>query len=108
MTRVFRQRLISDDQSNSKLNDLIPEILLQFLPNLKILMLQLRGFHRKIVGRMTPCQTILLKRDAGACRSGEVNDLRAFEAGFAAPSIEVRAGEIKRVPKFDQHIQRHH
>ena len=38
---------------------------------------------------------------------GEVDDFEAFEADFAAPLAEVRAGIIEGVAEFDEHVQRH-
>src|SRR5437667_8433400 len=41
-----------------------------------------------------------------AGRAGEVDHFKAFEADFAAPLAEVRAGIVERVAKFDEHVQR--
>src|SRR6059036_236059 len=51
--------------------------------------------------------TFLLVCHCRAGRAGEVDDFKTFEAGFAAPFAEVRAGVVERVAEFDEHVQRH-
>ena len=36
-----------------------------------------------------------------------MDDFKAFEANFAAPLAEVRAGIVERVTELDEHVQRH-
>ena len=49
----------------------------------------------------------LLVSDGGAGWAGEVDDFKAFEAGFATPLAEVRAGIVERFAELDEHVQRH-
>src|SRR6266851_7161419 len=53
------------------------------------------------------CQRFSLVSHCRAARSGEMDEVEAFESDLAAPFAEVRAAEIKGVAKFDQHVQRH-
>ncbi len=42
-----------------------------------------------------------------AGRTSEGDDFKALEADFAAPFPKIRAGKIKGIPEFDEHVQRH-
>src|SRR5689334_22667007 len=39
--------------------------------------------------------------------TGEVDDFKALETGFAAPLPKIRAGIIERIAELDEHVQRH-
>src|SRR6185436_13489998 len=41
-----------------------------------------------------------------AGRASQMDDFKPFEADFAAPLAEVRAGIVERVAEFDEHVQR--
>ena len=45
--------------------------------------------------------------DGGARRACEVQHFKMAEANFRAPATEVGPGIIKRIAKFDEHVQRH-
>jgi len=40
-------------------------------------------------------------------RAGKVNNLKSFEANFAAPFSKIRSRIIESITEFDQHVQRH-
>src|SRR4051812_10788283 len=51
---------------------------------------------------------VLLVSHGCACGSRELDDLATTEPCLFAPLGELGAGEVKRLAKFDQHVQRHH
>jgi hypothetical protein len=50
------------------------------------------------------CFDNLFVRHRRTGRAREMDNIKMFETGFAAPPAEISAGIIKRVAKFDEHV----
>ena len=76
---------------------------------------EVKDVNKGITGRaITPVGAVLRRAedgpptsfisDSGARWAGKMDDLKTFEADFAAPFFEIGRRIIERVAEFDQHV----
>jgi len=57
-----------------------------------------------VLRRAEDCRPTSFVSDSGARWAGKMDDLKTFEADFAAPFFEIGRRIIERVAEFDQHV----